>query len=233
MATTSIEAITSTAASGLAIGRNGATNPVAKINCSVSSAATGIEITGRAATAGADIAVISSGTNENLKIDAKGSGTVTINGTGTGAISLARNTAVTGALGVSGDVAVATNKFTVAASDGDTAIAGTLAVAGDVAVAANKLTVAAATGNTAVAGTLAVTGAATLSSTLGVTGNFAVATDKFTVAASDGDTVIDGTLDVGGAATVGGTLEVTGTTFTLGETALTEANLIALLELLA
>lgn len=228
----SIEAITSTAANGIAIGRNGATNPQFNVDCSVSSAATGIKLTGRAATAGADIAVISSGTNENLKIDAKGSGTVTINGTATGAIALARNTAVTGTLGVSGDVAVATNKFTVAASDGDTAIAGTLAVAGDVAVATNKLTVAAATGNTAVAGTLAVTGAATLSSTLGVTGNFAVATDKFTVAASDGDTVIDGTLDVGGAVTAGGALTCD-TSITIGETTLTEANLIALLELLA
>lgn len=94
----SLSALTGTANPSFALGRNGATNPVISVDCSVSSAATGIKITGRAAGAGADIAVISSGTNENLVIDAKGSGTVTINGTGTGNITLARATGVTGAI---------------------------------------------------------------------------------------------------------------------------------------
>jgi hypothetical protein len=93
-----LAALTGTANPSLALGRNGATNPVISVDCSVSSQATGIKLTGRAAGAGADIAVISSGTNENLVIDAKGSGTVTINGTGTGAITLARNSAITGTL---------------------------------------------------------------------------------------------------------------------------------------
>jgi len=94
----SLAALTGTANPSLALGRNGATNPVISVDCSVSSAATGIKLTGRAAAAGADISVISSGTNENLVIDAKGSGTVTINGTATGAIALARATGVTGAI---------------------------------------------------------------------------------------------------------------------------------------
>ena len=42
----------------------------------------------------------------------------------TGAVTMAST------LGVTGNVAVNTNKFTVAGSDGDTAIAGTLAVTG-------------------------------------------------------------------------------------------------------
>lgn len=93
---------TSTSASALAVGANGATNPVLKVNANTASVATGLHITGAAAAAGLALAVISSGTNENLTIDGKGSGTVTINGTATGAISLARATTVTGTFGVTG-----------------------------------------------------------------------------------------------------------------------------------
>lgn len=79
-----IAAVVATGNPGLAIGPNGATNPVLQVDCSVASAATGINIIGRAAAAGADLVVISSGTNENLKIDAKGSGTITLGGASTG-----------------------------------------------------------------------------------------------------------------------------------------------------
>ncbi len=83
-------AITQTSASATAFqtGPNGGTNPVFRTVNSISSAATGISITGRAATAGADITVLSSGTNENLVINAKGSGTITLNPTATGNIVL-------------------------------------------------------------------------------------------------------------------------------------------------
>jgi hypothetical protein len=50
------------------------------------------------------------------------------------------------------------------------AITGTFAASGNVAIKTDKFTVAAASGNTVVAGTLGVTGAATLSSTLSVSG---------------------------------------------------------------
>ena len=69
---------------------------------------------------------------------------------------------VTGAGAISGDVAVNTDKFTVAASSGNTVVAGTLGVTSNLAVATNKFTVAAASGNTAVAGTLGITGLTTL-----------------------------------------------------------------------
>jgi hypothetical protein len=65
---------------------------------------------------------------------------------------------VAGTLAVTSDVAVNTNKFTVAASSGNTVVAGTLGVTGDVAVNTNKFTVAASSGNTAIAGDLTVTG---------------------------------------------------------------------------
>lgn len=93
---------TSAGAAALAIGANGSTNPVLQIDASTGSVATGIKITGAAAAAACALAVISSGANENLTLDAKGSGTMTLNGTATGAISLARNTTVTGTFGVTG-----------------------------------------------------------------------------------------------------------------------------------
>ncbi len=78
----------STSANALSVGANAATNPVLKIDASTSSVATGISITGAAAAGGVAIAAISSGTDENLTINAKGAGTVTINGTATGNIVL-------------------------------------------------------------------------------------------------------------------------------------------------
>jgi len=66
---------------------------------------------------------------------------------------------VRNALAVTGDVAVATNKFTVASASGNTAIAGTLGV----------------TGNTTVGGTFSVTGLASFPGGISVTG-----TERFT-----------------------------------------------------
>lgn len=95
--------ITASNANALAVGPNGTTNPTLKIVTNASSAATGISITAAAAASGVALAAISSGTDENLTINAKGSGTVTINGTATGNIVLGRATtgvslSVTGAL---------------------------------------------------------------------------------------------------------------------------------------
>lgn len=87
--------VTSTSANALAVGANGTTNPVLKINANTASVATGLHITGAAAAAGLALAVISSGTNENLTLDAKGSGTITFGSVSTGNILFARATTIT------------------------------------------------------------------------------------------------------------------------------------------
>lgn len=94
--------ITSNSANALAVGRNGATNPVFNVDDSTSSAATGITVKGAAAAAGIAVAAISSGTNENLTIDAKGSGTLTLNGTATGAVVLPASVTVASAATIAG-----------------------------------------------------------------------------------------------------------------------------------
>lgn len=83
----------------------------------------------------------------------------------TGALTVGTTLGVTGATALTGDLAVNTNKFTVAAATGNTVVAGTLGVTGDVAVATNKFNITAASGNTAIAGTLGVSAATTVTST--------------------------------------------------------------------
>lgn len=82
--------VTSTSASSLTVGANGATNPVLKVDASTSSVATGLSVTGAAAASGLALAVVSSGTDEALKVDAKGAGAVTLAGTSTGQVSVGR-----------------------------------------------------------------------------------------------------------------------------------------------
>lgn len=73
--------ISSTSANALAVGPNGTTNPTLQVDGSVSSEATGVKITGAAAGSGVTVAAISSGTNENLTVNAKGTGTLNLNAT--------------------------------------------------------------------------------------------------------------------------------------------------------
>lgn len=79
---------TSTSASAYAVGPNGTTNPTLQVDASTASAATGLKVKSAAAASGLALSVVSSGTNENLTVDAKGSGTVTIGGTSTGNVLL-------------------------------------------------------------------------------------------------------------------------------------------------
>jgi hypothetical protein len=71
--------IQSSNGNALAVGLNGLTNPVFRVDASVSSVATGVSITGAAAAGGVAVQVLSSGTDENITISAKGAGTVTFN----------------------------------------------------------------------------------------------------------------------------------------------------------
>jgi hypothetical protein len=83
--------ITATSANAFAVGQAGITNPAFNVDTSTASSATGINIKSAAAGAGVALSTISSGTNESLKIDAKGSGTITLGGTSTGDIFTPRN----------------------------------------------------------------------------------------------------------------------------------------------
>lgn len=121
--------VTSASANAATVGLNGATNPALQVDASTASSATGLKIKSAAAAGGMALSVISSGTNENLTIDAKGSGTISLNVTGTGNIVLGRaatgvSLAVTGAItssgtagigyatGAGGTITQATNKTT-------------------------------------------------------------------------------------------------------------------------
>jgi hypothetical protein len=92
--------ITSTSANALTVGRQGATDPVLKINANTSLVATGIEVVGAAAAGGVAVKAISSGTDENLTINAKGAGTVSVNATATGGITLARDVTLGATTGI-------------------------------------------------------------------------------------------------------------------------------------
>jgi hypothetical protein len=78
--------ITAATANALTVGLNGATNPAFNIDASTASSATGINIKSAAATGGVALSAISSGTNENMTINSKGAGTLTLQSSATGAI---------------------------------------------------------------------------------------------------------------------------------------------------
>ena len=85
---TAPQTISSTSATAFGVGANGTTNPGLNVDASASSAATGLNIASKAAASGLALSVLSSGAAENLTIDAKGTGTTTIAGTSTGAVTV-------------------------------------------------------------------------------------------------------------------------------------------------
>lgn len=106
-------AIKSSSALALQVGLADA-NPAFQVDCSTASSATGIKVKSAAAAAGVAVSVVSSGTDEALKIDAKGSGTITLGGTSTGGITLTR--AVTCSAGVATTTASLTSTLTATLS---------------------------------------------------------------------------------------------------------------------
>ena len=97
-AVVALATITSVSANALTVGRAGTTNPAFNVDASAATSATGLNVAAAAAAGGLAVSVLSSDTNESLTLDAKGSGTVTLNGTATGAVVLpAAITIATGA----------------------------------------------------------------------------------------------------------------------------------------
>jgi hypothetical protein len=70
------------------VGPNGQTNPTFQVDDSAANCATGLKVTGKAAGSGAALDALSSGVNEALTINAKGSGNVTIGNTSTGTVNI-------------------------------------------------------------------------------------------------------------------------------------------------
>ena len=87
-------------AAALAVGPNGNTNPTLRVVTNTASAATGLSITSAAAASGLALAVLSSGTNENLTIDSKGSGNLILQNTATGNVGIKATSFGTNAAGV-------------------------------------------------------------------------------------------------------------------------------------
>jgi hypothetical protein len=109
------QTITAATASALAVGANGATNPVFVIDSSTGSVASGIKIKGDVAAGDVDITVISSGAAASLSINAKGAGNLTIADVMTGLLSIGRT--------VSGVVFGGTVNTTIATQNGTPTIA--------------------------------------------------------------------------------------------------------------
>ena len=95
-------AITAASATAFAVGRQGTTAPALLVHSSTASQATGVQITGKAAASGVAIAAISSGTDENLTVDAKGSGTVTLAGNSTGGVVVSTSLSVGSTIALGG-----------------------------------------------------------------------------------------------------------------------------------
>lgn len=76
--------ITASSANALAVGPAGTTSPTFNVDSSTASAVTGVDIVGAASGAGVALKAIGGNNNENLTVDAVGSGVVTIAGSSTG-----------------------------------------------------------------------------------------------------------------------------------------------------
>ena len=83
--------VTSASADAIAVGRQGATDPVFNVDSSTALQTDGVKITGGAAGDGVAVLGITSGTNAPMTIDAAGSGTIEVGTTSTGTVILGEN----------------------------------------------------------------------------------------------------------------------------------------------
>jgi hypothetical protein len=83
--------ITGANASALAVGLNGATNPAFVVNTATALQAAGLSITGAVTGGTVAVSAIDSGSNTNLSINAKGTGTIGIGNVSTGAVTITPN----------------------------------------------------------------------------------------------------------------------------------------------
>jgi hypothetical protein len=93
--------IASPAATALAVGLATAT-PAFVVDASTASQAAGLKVTGATAAGNVAVAVVSSGADANLLINAKGTGTIGIGSASTGAVTITPATTITGGLAAAG-----------------------------------------------------------------------------------------------------------------------------------
>lgn len=94
---TSTTAITSSSATAFAVGLNGSTNPAFLVDSSTGSQAAGLKVVGAATGGTVAIVAIDSGSNTNVTLNAKGSGTIGIGTVSTGAVTITPATTISGA----------------------------------------------------------------------------------------------------------------------------------------
>lgn len=82
------DTVTSASASALAVGLTGGTNPALQVDASTASQVAGLKITGAATGGTVALAAIDSGSNTNLTINGKGTGTIGLGTSSTGTITL-------------------------------------------------------------------------------------------------------------------------------------------------
>lgn len=90
--------ITSASANALAVGLNGTTNSAFSVDASTALQAAGLNIKGAATGGTVTIAAIDSGSNTNITLNAKGTGTIGIGTVSTGAVTITPPTTHSGAL---------------------------------------------------------------------------------------------------------------------------------------
>jgi len=90
--------ITSASATALAVGLNGVTNPAFVVNDSTALQAAGLSVTGAVTGGTVAVTAIDSGSNTNLTINAKGTGTIGIGSVSTGGVTVTPATTLSGAL---------------------------------------------------------------------------------------------------------------------------------------
>lgn len=94
--------VTSASATSFVVGLNGTTNPAFTVDSSTASQAAGFKITGAATGGTVALVTTDSGSNTNLTINAKGTGTIGIGSVSTGVVTITPNTVITGTLGIGG-----------------------------------------------------------------------------------------------------------------------------------